>query len=364
MPKLTFLDLFAGVGGFRIALEAAGFECVGYVEVDKFARKAYEANFDTEGEWTGHDIRDITDKEIRELGKQRKIDLVAGGFPCQSFSIVGRRQGFGDERGMLFFDLCRFVRILRPRYFILENVKGLLSHDSGKTFLAILHTLDELGYAVEWQVLNSTDYGVPQSRERVVLVGYFGRRSGRKVFPICGESRATLRELIAGRQGTRVYNPQGASISLSANGGGFATNQGLYLVAKRNGRLKTRHDCTCLDANYSKGLDGHNARTGMLVHPVSSPDVVRKCQHGRRIKDADNPMFTLTGRDRHGILLPGARIRKLTPLECFRLQAFPDSHCRNAQAAGISDSQLYKQAGNAVTVSVIYAVAKKLIGLG
>jgi DNA (cytosine-5)-methyltransferase 1 len=361
MQKLTFLDIFAGMGGFRLALEAAGFQCSGYVEIDRNVRRTYETNFDTEGEWTGHDITKITDGEIRVLGRERRIDAIVGGFPCQAFSIAGQRRGFSDPRGSLFFDLCRFVRGIRPRFLILENVKGLLSHDAGRTFLTILHTLDELGYAVEWQVLNSKDHGVPQNRERVILVGYLGRRSGRKIFPLAGENGAALEELVGGRQGMRVCNPAGVSCTLSANGGGFGTCTGLYLVSASKTGLKMRETADCLVASYGKGLGANQGRPGVLVKAVSAPDKLKKRQNGRRVKGEGDPMFTLTCGDCHGVLLPGARIRKLTPLECFRLQAFPDSHCHNARRAGISDSQLYKQAGNAVTVSVIYSVAKKLM---
>jgi DNA (cytosine-5)-methyltransferase 1 len=361
MRKLTFLDLFAGMGGFRLALEAAGFQCVGYVEIDRHARKTYEANFDIEGEWTGHDITKITDAEIRALGRERKIDVITGGFPCQAFSIAGKRRGFGDARGNLFFDLCRFVCGIRPRFLILENVKGLLSHDAGRTFLSILRALDGLGYAVEWQVLNSKDHGVPQNRERVIFVGYLRKRSGGKVFPVQGANDAAIKYLKSGRWHRKsILDTSGISPAVMAG-----ETQGRYyireLCTKRGDVVRTRPIATCLDANYAKGLDDHNARTGVIIQAVSAPDTVHKCQHGPRIKEAGEPMFALTGRERHGILLPGARIRRLTPLECFRLQAFPDSHCHNARRAGVSDAQLYKQADNAVTVSAIYLVAKRLM---
>ena len=149
---MKFLDLFAGIGGFRLGMEMAGHECVGFVEWDKHARKSYEAIHNTEGEWTAYDITKVTDDELREL-KGKGIDIICGGFPCQSFSIAGNRRGFEDTRGTLFFEIARFAKELQPKYLFLENVKGLLNHKGGETFEIILKTLDELGYDAEWQLL-------------------------------------------------------------------------------------------------------------------------------------------------------------------------------------------------------------------
>src|SRR5690625_2060199 len=159
---LKFLDLFAGIGGFRLGMEKAGHKCIGYVEFDKFARKSYEAMYDTKGEWTTHDITTVTNDDIRELRNRGRVDVITGGFPCQTFSIAGKRKGFEDTRGTLFFEIARFANILQPRYLFLENVKGLLSHDDGNTFETILRTLDELGYDAEWG-----EIGRASCRERV-----------------------------------------------------------------------------------------------------------------------------------------------------------------------------------------------------
>lgn len=150
---MNFLDLFAGIGGFRLGMEMAGHKCVGYVEFDKFARKSYETMHNTEGEWTAHDITTVTDDDIRQLRDTRRIDVICGGFPCQAFSIAGNREGFKDTRGTLFFHIARFASVIRPRYLFLENVKGLLNHDGGDTFETIIRTLDELGYDAEWDLL-------------------------------------------------------------------------------------------------------------------------------------------------------------------------------------------------------------------
>ncbi len=359
---MTFFDLFAGIGGFRLALERAGHTCVGFCEIDKFARQTYKANFNTEGEVEWHDITTVTDEDVRQLGS---VDIITGGFPCQAFSVAGKRGGFDDTRGTLFFEIARIARILRPRYLLLENVKGLLNHAGGETFHTILNTLAELGYWWEYQVLNSKDYGVPQSRERVFIIGHSRRFPRREVFPITRASGQTLRQIVGGTQGYRVYDPQGVSVTLASQAGGMGAKTGLYAV------------------------------------PVLTPDRTEKRQNGRRFKEPGEPMFTLTSQDRHGVMeikkvgniypsggqgghlyetngiAPcvtghrtnsqgwirepnGYEIRRLTPLECFRLQGFPDSHHDNAKAAGVSDSQLYKQAGNAVTVNVVYEIAKRL----
>lgn len=165
---MNFFDCFAGIGGFRLGMESHGHTCIGFCEIDKFARRSYQAIFDTEGELEYHDITAITDDQLRQLRGQ--VDVLCGGFPCQAFSLAGRRLGFEDTRGTLFFELARCAKEIQPSYLFFENVKGLLSHDQGRTYATILNTLDELGYHVEWQVLNSKDFGLPQNRELVVSV--------------------------------------------------------------------------------------------------------------------------------------------------------------------------------------------------
>ena len=178
---MKFLDLFAGIGGFRLGMESAGHECIGFCEIDKFARESYKAIHDTEGEIELHDITTVTDEFIRGIGS---VDIICGGFPCQAFSIAGNRRGFEDTRGTLFFEIARFASILRPKYLFLENVKGLLNHQKGDTFETMLRILDELGYDVEWQVLNSKNFGVPQNRERVFIIGHLRGECTRRIFPI------------------------------------------------------------------------------------------------------------------------------------------------------------------------------------
>ena len=184
---IKFFDMFAGIGGFRSGLEAiGGFECVGYCEIDKYAKQAYEAMYDTGGELYFDDARKIVPEQLPDF------DLLVGGFPCQSFSIAGARKGFDDTRGTLFFEIARIAAVKKPKYLYLENVPGLLNHDSGKTFETILRTLDELGYDVCWQVLNSKNFGVPQSRNRVFIIGYNREKCAGEVLSFTQTSGKTL----------------------------------------------------------------------------------------------------------------------------------------------------------------------------
>jgi DNA (cytosine-5)-methyltransferase 1 len=171
--SVRYFSMFSGIGGFELGIEcatgAAG-NCVGYSEIDRHAIKTYESHF---GHTNYGDCTTIEPAGLPDFG------LLVGGFPCQAFSVAGKRRGFEEARGTLFFDIARVLKDKRPGHFILENVKGLLSHDAGKTFGTILGVLSDLGYSVEWCVLNSKDFGVPQNRERVYIVGHFGGRCGR-----------------------------------------------------------------------------------------------------------------------------------------------------------------------------------------
>ena len=209
--------MFAGIGGFREGLtRAGGFTCVGHCECDKYAERSYRALFDTEGEWYIEDARKADPATMPDF------DLLCGGFPCQAFSLAGRRQGFGDPRGTLFFELARLAEARHPRYLLFENVPGMLSHDGGRTFAAILDALDRLGYGVEWQVLNSKDFGVPQSRRRVYIVGFLDERCAGKILPFTTATAVPAARRLGGgfpvkeatRKGYKLAYP-GDSISLA-----------------------------------------------------------------------------------------------------------------------------------------------------
>ena len=439
---MKFLDLFAGIGGFRFGMESAGHECIGFCEIDKFARASYKAIHNTKGEIELHDITAVSDEFIRGIGR---VDIICGGFPCQAFSIAGNRRGFEDTRGTLFFEIARFASILRPKYLFLENVKGLLNHDEGRTFATILSTMDELGYNVEWESINSKNFGVPQNRERVFIIGHLRGERTRRIFPLGGENQSTSSQSVV-----KIGN-----VNPSGNG----MNGEVY---QADGLAPT------LTTNKGEGQK--------IAIPVLTPDRTDKRQNGRRFKSDGEPMFTLTAQDKHGILIAGKlpgnhdqnsrvydtdgltptlstmqgggqepkiiqrghgynqggehdiaptltsnsyqennvlkiteatsqgyaeatigdsvnlshptsktrrgrvgkkiantlltgesqgvvnpdfRIRKLTPRECWRLQGFPDWAFDKAQEVN-SNSQLYKQAGNSVTVNVIAAIAKEL----
>ena len=360
---MKFLDLFAGIGGFRMGLESLGHECVGFCEIDKFARKSYKAIYDTEGEIELHDITQVTNEEWRKL--RGTVDIICGGFPCQAFSIAGKRKGFLDEtRETLFFEIARAAKEIKPSLLFLENVKGLLSHDQGRTFRTILSTLDDLGYDAEWQILNSKDFGVPQNRERVFVIGHLRGAGGRPVFPIGGENaevqiqiigNADPRRKIGSR--TNVYDKKGLMGALLSSDcvEPKLIQVGRFVIddqGRKNKKISPKHIVPTLRAQ----AHGNEPK---VVIPVLTPDRAKKRQNGRRFKTDGEPMFTLTVQDRHGVMTEDFKIRKLTPREYWRLQGFPDWAFDKAQEVN-SNSQLYKQAGNSVTVNVIKAIAERL----
>lgn len=195
--------MFSGIGGFREGLtRAGGFECVGHSEIDKYANRSYNALFETKGEWFVEDARKADPETMPEF------QLLCGGFPCQAFSTAGSRKGFGDPRGTLFFELARLAEARKPEYLLFENVPGLLNHDGGRTFATILNTLDRLGYGVEWQCLNSKDFGVPQSRNRVYIIGYLDERCRGKVFPFTETAGSSLIQTHGGHKGSASTPPK------------------------------------------------------------------------------------------------------------------------------------------------------------
>ena len=326
---MKFLDLFAGIGGFRLGMESAGHKCIGFCDIDKFARASYKAIHNTKGEIELHDITTVSDEFIRGIGS---VDVICGGFPCQAFSIAGARRGFEDTRGTLFFEICRFASILRPKYLFLENVRGLLNHDGGATFETIIRTLDGLGYDVEWQVLNSKNFGVPQNRERVFIIGHLRGQRTRNVFPIGRNTKQVdglPRENITTNTLTARYTADG---------------NGSYIIESEQKKIKIKE---ATSQGYAEAEIGDSVN---LSHPNS------KTRRGRVGKQIANTL--LTG-ESQGVVEPDFRIRKLTPRECWRLQGFPDWAFDKAQEVN-SNSQLYKQAGNSVTVNVIAAIAERL----
>jgi len=342
---VRYASLFSGVGGFESGLNKLGFICVFASEIDKFASKAYETLYGCKpsGDITKIDADLIPDH-----------DLLTAGFPCQAFSYAGKRRGFEDTRGTLFFEIARIAKVKKPKYLLLENVKGLLSHDKGKTFEIMIKVLSSLGYTVDYTILNSKYFGVPQNRERLFIVGILNE----KVEPykvegndVLSKSKRKMNEL-----GINTFNfpfPNNQEVTsrlrdvLEED-----VDVKYYLSEEKTKRFIREFDST------------HRRTHAIEVRSVAAPDRLKKRHNGRRIKEDDEPSFTLTVTDRHGVVIgqyPNFRIRRLTPLECFRLQGFPDEYFRKLKDAGISDTQLYKLAGNAVTVPVIEEIGRSIL---
>ena len=371
--------MFAGIGGFRAGLtRAGGFQCVGHCEIDKYADASYRAIHDIEKEECYYpDAREIDPASMPDF------DLLCGGFPCQAFSLAGRRKGFDDARGTLFFEIARLAEVKRPAYLLLENVPGLLSHDGGRTFAVILSALHDLGYHVEWSVLNSKHFGVPQSRRRVFLICYLDPRCAGKILPVFGNDGKALIQLVGGPQGHRVYDPEGVACTQTAGGGGLGVKTGLYLVPDDPkatfvdlcaGHPKQTGQARCVTARYGQTtLSNHRGeRSGVLLikeatkkgykeaSPGNSVDLGYAGSNTRRGRVGHDIAHTLdTGSSTQGIVARGGRIRRLMPRECLRLQGFEDSQIDKILAVN-SDAQAYKQAGNSVTVNVIEAIARRI----
>ena len=389
-------------------MELAGHECVGFCEWDKFATASYTsmhliteeqrsrlAEMDLKarqkeimkekyrnGEWYSADVRLITADNVP------RADCWCFGAPCQDFSIAGKRAGLSGDRSSLIREVFRVLEELpeedRPEWLIYENVKGMLSSNRGGDFGAILLEMGELGYDTEWQLFNTKNFGVPQNRERVYTVGHSRSRGRKQIFPLKGadgEDSVPV-SIIAHRDGyrrnTQVFSPDGVTEALdtAAGGGrGHHTIVPVHFGIDFNPSGKERPIANALCARYFKGMAKHQQSGTAVAIPVLTPDRAEKRQNGRRFKDNGDESFTLTAQDRHGVALKVndkevyavyyekyncyIAIRKLTPRECFRLQGWTDDYFEKAEFVN-SDSQLYKQAGNGVTVDVVQAIAEKL----
>ena len=412
--SIKYLDMFAGIGGFRSGLEkVGGFECVGYCEIDPYAKRAYEAMYDTKGELYFEDATKINPDDLPD------IDLICGGFPCQSFSIAGQRNGFNDTRGTLFFEIARIAAAKKPAILFLENVPGLLSHDSGRTFATILETLDGLGYDVTWVVLNSANFGVPQSRKRVFITGYYRGKCLGELFAFHETNPKTTLRRLPGREGNRVYSTEGLGITLTSGAGGFGGKTGLYVAPlpvksktkcgyqpalpndsidiayltmnSRRGRVgaELSHTLTtsssqafyfvdmnpspkitelarCITARQDSGIShrkGEHSAVMVIVKEIQPDELLtlsdEASSHWIFENDSDGAITALIIINEEGHAFVGY-IRKLTPRECWRLQGFTDEQFDKVRAIGISDSRLYKMAGNAVSVPVISAIGEQL----
>lgn len=383
---MKFVDFFSGVGGFRRGMELAGHECVGFCEFDKFAVAGYTAmHLMTEqereyirtlpknkrvaeagkeeyrhGEWYANDIRRIFAEDIP------KADCWCFGFPCQDISVAGKQLGFDGARSSLFFRVMRLVQDLeekdRPTYLFIENVKNLLSVNGGTDFLKLLLALDECGYDAEWQIINSADY-VPQNRERVFIIGHLRGRSTAKVFPIEGADRENSVQIIGHREGFRgnmqVFSPEGITEALDTGQGGgrgHYTAIPVFCDMSKSAGIQTYDNAFCLQARYNKGVCNRKGEISGVCVPVLVPGNAMSDKQGIFVQLSEQLTVYAVWYEKYQCYIA---IRKLTPRECFRLQGWSDEYFDRAELVN-SDSQLYKQAGNGVTVPVIYEIAKRM----
>lgn len=371
---MTFMDICAGIGGFRAGMEQAGHKCIGFCERDKFAVASYTSMHCASKKQLAYlktlplkqRQKEILKEEYRNgeyyaddierLGNSPRADIWCFGFPCQDISVAGRRSGLAGARSGLFYTIIAQIKSKKkedkPKILFIENVKNLLSVSDGWDFADVLSELDEAGYDVEWQVLNSKHFGVPQNRERIFIIGHLRGRSGQKVFPVNGTDGENIKT-INNFNRTPLPNLSRALKAHKHDAGVVFCDltYGIGLNATNNAR--------CLQARYSKGISRNRGEISGVAIPVLTPDKENKRQNGRRMKENGEPMFTLTSQDRHGVMTGDYMIRRLTPKECFRLQGFPDELFEKAALVN-SDTQLYKQAGNAVTVNVIKAIGERM----
>ena len=283
------------------------------------------------------------------------FDLFVGGFPCQSFAGCGLRKGFDDPRGALFFELARIIRDKRPAAFLLENVRALLVHNQGKTFRKILLTLSELGYIVEWRVLDTKSW-LPQERKRVYIAGHHRTDRAGEIFHFEERGGADLRRIIGGTQGQRVYDINGIACTQCAGDGGQGVHTGLYTI-DMNPDPKLLDYIRCIVARYDSGITNFKGTSsGVLVE--MSPIVIDLADKSEYF-ESERTAYAVVVVDENGNIRY-FRIRKLMPIEAWRAQGFATEQFDKVAALGISDSRLYKMAGNAVSVPVIRAIGERI----
>ncbi len=375
--------------------------------------KIYQKHWD-DGTYIDEDIHTIDVNSIPDH------DLLTAGFPCQSFSVAGKRKGFSDTRGTLFFEICRVIQAKRPKIILLENVRGLLSHDGGTTFQVILESLEDLGYWCEWQVFNSKHFKVPQNRERVFVIAHLRGSGGREVFPITessdvidggvskeqaastsllywknskerwvqedrmdslalkGQSDLVRQPLVLQKIGNiaksghdslwgRVYNPEGLAMNLNAEGGGVGAKTGLYLVDDKSKSIQLVGDrdnpsVSVKDEAFTLNSNPMSDRQQAVIVADRTRTYAGK---GRNLESPKEISNALSGVQKDNLLLKGVRIRRLTPVECERLQAFPDDWTKygrdsSGELVNISDTQRYHALGNAVTTNVIEFLGERI----
>ena len=364
---IRYISLFSGIGGFEYGIQQSRYKdklvCLAYSEIDKYADSIYRKRFPSrvvKGLHTHTPLGDITKVRTSDLPD---FELLVGGFPCQAFSIAGKRRGFDDTRGTLFFEIARILKDKRPKYFLLENVKDLLSHNKGQTFKTMLGVLSDLGYDVKWEVLNSKNF-VPQSRERIYIKGYFRGECGGEVLSpsgTSGEADTKMSAIVSPTRNGKLVSVNGINGTLAASG-------------KDNGYSTFINELECSsqltdDEEFLEKSTSRNHQDGRIYSSKrdSSITLNSRGNNGFYIVD-DKPVnddlvdftgaLTTTRNNLPHLVLKDKvsvyRVRRLTPVEYERLQGFPDGWTEfGADGEPISNTQRYKCLGNAVTTNVI-----------
>lgn len=353
--KLKHLELFAGIGGFRKAIDLLsndfGFEakCVGFSEKDTYAIKTYKSNYNTHNEIELGDIEKFT-SERNNIEKLPDFDLLTGGFPCQSFSMMGQQKGFDDIRGNVFYTIAKILEVKQPKFLLLENVKNLIKHDEGRTFKIILDTLESVGYKrsnIHYGIFDSNDFGLAQKRNRVFIFAsredlplffQFGKEHVKSTFRLLKNelsllSQKNVLDVLSPVVSSKYYLSEKIKPTILADGSkNFQSKSDInQLTARPLTATMVKMHRACQDNYYSDEF-------------LNAPNAI----------SYSNQYFTKEELRRHSI-------RRITPEEAFKLQGFNTTFCKNAMASNVSDHQLYKQAGNAVSVNTVYAILYYLL---
>lgn len=348
---MNHVELFAGIGGFRRAMDLIShdlsipIDTIAFSEIDKTAISTYKANYDTDGEFPMGDIVDFV-KNKKWMKQLPKYEILSGGFPCQTFSMMGSQEGFEEERGQMFFRIMDMVNSRHPRYVLLENVKNLKNHDKGNTIAVIKSELESAGYIVKMDVFNSNDFGLPQKRNRVII---FARRKHLGRFDFTSDLvKTSFAQIDRGKSSLYFYN---STIDL------------LDRDVDKKYYLSERIKPTIL-SDGSSGFKSKSEIDQIIARPLTATmhKMHRACQDNYysdlfiQSKGKDKPAERMSKDE-----LAKIAIRKLTPKEAFMLQGFGPDFATKAEEAGVPDGAMYKQAGNAVSVNTIYAVLYYLI---
>jgi len=316
---IKFVDLFCGIGGFRIGLTRMGYECVFSCDIDKGCRDVYNWNF---FEIPESDIKDVSAKDVPDH------DLLCAGFPCQPFSISGKKKGFLDVRGSLFFEICRIIMEKNPKVVFLENVKHLIHHDSGNTLNAIIYELEGMGYNVSWKVLNATEFGLPQNRERVIIIASKGKAFDFEKVKLF--NRTTLEEFLDKADNFEYLSPENYTLIENPK----KQPSGLIFAGYRNKSIRKK---------------GVRQGTEYLSRVHKQPN---------RIYSSNGVHPTLPSQESSGrfyILISDGRVRKLTINECYRIMGFPEDFIKANTVV-----EQYKQIGNSVCIPMIESISESI----